>query len=52
MPAGSNNIVKTSLIDLVYQRQFGENYVAELVEKSIVLPDDIRWQFHWSYSEE
>ncbi len=33
---------------LLYQlghRDFGENYVQELVEKQIVLPKDIRWHF-------
>jgi pyridoxal phosphate enzyme (YggS family) len=27
------------------QRDFGENYVQELVEKQVVLPNDIRWHF-------
>ena len=27
------------------QRDFGENYVQELVDKQIVLPKDIRWHF-------
>ncbi len=27
------------------QRDFGENYVQELVEKAAVLPEDIRWHF-------
>ena len=27
------------------QRDFGENYVQELVEKHMILPDDIRWHF-------
>lgn len=27
------------------QRDFGENYVQELVEKQLVLPPDIRWHF-------
>lgn len=27
------------------QRDFGENYVQELVDKQIVLPNDIRWHF-------
>jgi pyridoxal phosphate enzyme (YggS family) len=27
------------------QRDFGENYVQELVEKQLVLPDDIKWHF-------
>jgi pyridoxal phosphate enzyme (YggS family) len=27
------------------QRDFGENYVQELVEKHMLLPDDIRWHF-------
>jgi pyridoxal phosphate enzyme (YggS family) len=27
------------------QRDFGENYVQELVEKAVVLPKDIRWHF-------
>src|SRR5215831_18160138 len=27
------------------QRDFGENYVQELVEKHSQLPDDIRWHF-------
>lgn len=27
------------------QRDFGENYVQELVEKQLLLPDDIRWHF-------
>src|SRR5437868_11112239 len=27
------------------QRDFGENYVQELVEKARQLPDDIRWHF-------
>jgi PLP dependent protein len=27
------------------QRDFGENYVQELVEKQAVLPDDIKWHF-------
>lgn len=27
------------------QRDFGENYVQELVEKEAVLPKDIRWHF-------
>ena len=27
------------------QRDFGENYVQELVEKSALLPSDIRWHF-------
>ncbi|HZG23437.1 MAG TPA: YggS family pyridoxal phosphate-dependent enzyme, partial [Chitinophagaceae bacterium] len=27
------------------QRDFGENYVQELVEKRLVLPHDIRWHF-------
>src|SRR6218665_3917645 len=27
------------------QRDFGENYVQELVEKQAVLPKDIRWHF-------
>lgn len=27
------------------QRDFGENYVQELVEKQMLLPDDIRWHF-------
>jgi hypothetical protein len=27
------------------QRDFGENYVQELVEKRVQLPDDIRWHF-------
>jgi PLP dependent protein len=27
------------------QRDFGENYVQELVEKQLVLPNDIRWHF-------
>jgi len=27
------------------QRDFGENYVQELVEKKLMLPRDIRWHF-------
>src|ERR1700759_22838 len=27
------------------QRDFGENYVQELAEKQVVLPNDIRWHF-------
>src|SRR3982074_3787246 len=27
------------------QRDFGENYVQELVEKHLLLPHDIRWHF-------
>jgi hypothetical protein len=27
------------------QRDFGENYVQELAEKQLLLPDDIRWHF-------
>jgi len=27
------------------QRDFGENYVQELLEKQPVLPSDIRWHF-------
>ena len=27
------------------QRDFGENYVQELAEKQLVLPNDIRWHF-------
>ena len=27
------------------QRDFGENYVQELIEKQVVLPNDIRWHF-------
>ena len=27
------------------QRDFGENYVQELVDKQAVLPNDIRWHF-------
>ena len=27
------------------QRDFGENYVQEMMEKQIVLPQDIRWHF-------
>lgn len=27
------------------QRDFGENYVQELMEKQLLLPDDIRWHF-------
>src|SRR5687768_12967934 len=27
------------------QRDFGENYVQELVEKQLLLPNDIRWHF-------
>ncbi|MBO9203577.1 MULTISPECIES: YggS family pyridoxal phosphate-dependent enzyme [Niastella] len=27
------------------QRDFGENYVQELVEKQLILPNDIRWHF-------
>src|SRR5271156_1155362 len=27
------------------QRDFGENYVQELLEKQAVLPNDIRWHF-------
>lgn len=27
------------------QRDFGENYVQELIEKQLVLPKDIRWHF-------
>ena len=27
------------------QRDFGENYVQELVDKAALLPDDIRWHF-------
>ena len=27
------------------QRDFGENYVQELVEKQAILPTDIRWHF-------
>src|SRR5438045_9769522 len=26
-------------------RDFGENYVQELIEKQVLLPDDIRWHF-------
>ena len=35
-------------INLMYelgQRDFGENYVQELVEKQLVLPQDINWHF-------
>jgi pyridoxal phosphate enzyme (YggS family) len=27
------------------QRDFGENYVQELIEKQLILPNDIRWHF-------
>ena len=27
------------------QKDFGENYVQELVEKQLLLPDDVRWHF-------
>ncbi|HUQ67194.1 MAG TPA: YggS family pyridoxal phosphate-dependent enzyme [Flavitalea sp.] len=27
------------------QRDFGENYVQELIEKQLLLPDDLRWHF-------
>lgn len=27
------------------QRDFGENYVQELVDKAAILPDDVRWHF-------
>ena len=27
------------------QRDFGENYVQELAEKQLLLPNDIRWHF-------
>ena len=27
------------------QRDFGENYVQELIEKQLQLPEDIRWHF-------
>ena len=27
------------------QRDFGENYVQELIDKRVALPDDIRWHF-------
>lgn len=36
------------MIEALYQeghRDFGENYVQELVDKSAVLPSDVRWHF-------
>ncbi|KAL3241031.1 pyridoxal phosphate homeostasis protein RNJ42_03123 [Nakaseomyces bracarensis] len=56
VPSGSNKVLLLAVsklkpasdIQILYDygvRDFGENYVQELIEKSQLLPQDIRWHF-------